>query len=119
MVDVSYAQALASASAPQMRAQLRAPFLQLSRLYFSFGAWIRSSSKAKPTSSACMPSLERNDSTIGMEPPQPTTTGARPHSASRAFAAAEKVGAEVSNPTAGDPPSPVQLTVASEGRCCV
>jgi hypothetical protein len=35
-----------------------------------------------------MPSLLRKDSTIGIEAPQPTTTGFLPHSASSARAAA-------------------------------
>src|SRR5680860_142598 len=54
-------------SSPRMRAQLRAPFSKLVRLYFSFGEWMRSSSSAKPIRSASMPSRVRNDSTIGMD----------------------------------------------------
>ena len=53
-----------------------------------------------------MPSRERNDSTMGIEAPQPIITGGLLHSVSSAREAARKAGAFVSKPTAGDPPSP-------------
>lgn len=42
-------------------AQLLAPLMKLFTLYFSFGEWMRSSSRAKPTNSESMPSRERKD----------------------------------------------------------
>jgi len=80
--------------------------VKLFTLYFSFGAWMRSSSSAKPTSSESMASRERNDSTMGIDAPQPMMTAGLPHSCSSALAAAWKMGADVSKPTAGEPPSP-------------
>src|SRR4029453_1875986 len=65
-------------SSARIRAQLRAPLVDLLRLYFSFGEWIRSSSRAKPIRSESMPSLLRKDSTIGIEAPHPTITGFLP-----------------------------------------
>ena len=79
-------------SAARMRAQLRAPLVKLLRLYFSFGAVDAVVVEREADRSESMPRRERNDSTIGIEAPQPTITGVLPHSASSARAAAWKGG---------------------------
>ena len=53
----------------RIRTQLRAPFSKLRMLYFSFGEWMRSSSRPKPISRLSMPSASRNDETIGIDAP--------------------------------------------------
>src|SRR5262245_60344390 len=86
-------------SSSKSLAQLLAPLVKLFTLYFSFDAWMRSSSRAKPTSSESIPSRERNDSTMGIDAPQPVMAAGLPHSCSSALAAAWKTGADVSKLT--------------------
>ena len=59
-----------------MRTHARAPCLKLLRLYFSFGEWMRSSSRPKPIRSESSPSMLWNWPTTGIDPPK--TNWARP-----------------------------------------
>src|SRR5271165_1977780 len=73
-----------AASAARMRAQERAPLWKDVRSYFSFGEWILSSSRAKPTRRLSMRNSRLNAPTMGIEPPEPTSAAGLPHSASSA-----------------------------------
>jgi len=56
--------------------------------YFSFGEWMRSSSRAKPTISASMSRSRLNDPTDRDRPPQPVSAAGTPHSSAKAGARA-------------------------------
>jgi hypothetical protein len=60
-----------SASAARMRAQDRAPLRKLSRSYFSFGLWMRSFARPKPTLMTSMPSFSLRSRLTGIDPPEP------------------------------------------------
>src|SRR6478609_10808065 len=64
----------ASANAPRIRAQERMPLWKLLRSYFSFGEWMLSSSRPKPTSRESSPSVFLKSATIGIEAPEPIRT---------------------------------------------
>src|SRR5688572_638949 len=80
-----------------MRAQLRAPFLKLDRLYFSLGLWLRSPSRPKQITRLSQPSASLNEVTMGIDAPEPISTGGRPHSSARAAALACMAGVSVAN----------------------
>src|ERR1043166_561321 len=77
-----------TASSARIRAQERMPLWKLLRSYFSFGEWMLSSSRPKPTSSESRPSVFLKSATTGIEAPEPYRTVSLPHSSVNAFLAA-------------------------------
>src|SRR5712664_969868 len=77
-----------SASAARIRAHERMPLWKLCRSYFSFGEWMLSSSRPKPTSTVSRPSVRLKSATIGIEAPEPIRTVSLPHSSVNARLAA-------------------------------
>src|SRR5436190_8887016 len=77
-----------SESAAKMRAQERMPLWKLLRSYFSFGEWMLSSSRPKPTSRLSRPSVRLKSATIGIEAPEPISNASLPHSSVSARLAA-------------------------------
>src|SRR5262249_55487751 len=90
-----------SASAARMRAQLRMPWWNEARSYFSFGEWMRSSSRPKPISNVSMPSLRLKSATIGTDAPDPMSAASLPHSSASARRAAPSAGMLQSSAIAG------------------
>jgi len=99
-----------------MRAQLRAPFLKLDRLYFSLGLWMRSSSSPKPIIRLSQPSTSLNEVTMGIEAPEPISTAGLPHSSASPAAAACMKAVPVSKEMAVPACLLENSAVQSEGR---
>ena len=102
-------------SAARMRAQLRMPLWNEVRSYFSFGEWMRSSSRPKPISSVSMPSRRLKSPTIGIEAPEPISTASLPHSSVSARRAAPSAGMPQSSAIAGAPVWLMNSAVQSAG----
>src|SRR5579862_7208087 len=104
------------AIAARMRVQERAPLRKDESSYFSFGEWTASSSSPKPTSSASMLRSRLKTPTIGMEPPDPTSTGGLPHSFSRARRARRSASLLVDTTIAGLDAWPTYSALTSTGK---
>src|ERR1017187_7805862 len=78
----------ASASASRIRAHERMPLWKLFRSYFSFGEWMLSSSRPKPTSTVSRPRVRLKSATTGIDAPEPTSSASLPHSSVNARLAA-------------------------------
>ena len=60
---------------------------KLETSYFSFGEWMRSSSRPKPIISESMPRIRLKSPTTGIDPPAPISAGLAPHSSASARSA--------------------------------
>src|ERR1019366_5987137 len=94
----------APASSSQRRPSTRIPLKYMSSVNFSFGAWIWSSGRPRPTSTACSPMTRANDSTGGIDPPSRVRAGTVPKTLSMARDAACTAGWSI-DVTTGRPPA--------------
>ena len=95
------------------------PPWKLDSSYFSFGEWMRSSSRPKPTISESIPSSRLKSPTTGIEPPPPTRAGSIPHSSVSAARAPARYGPSKGSRVAPLPPWLVKVTRQSGGRWLV
>src|SRR5438105_11994202 len=94
----------AIASSSHRCASTRMPLAYMSRVNFSFGAWMRSSGSPNPRSTAGMPITRLNVSTGGIDPPSRVKSGFLPKTRATARDAACTAGWSI-GVTTGRPPA--------------